>query len=380
MPYEKEDKSPKTNSFSKPPEWDNLREKIIGLGDYSIQKSYYPELQERLRELERFRAILDQSNDSIFLLESSSGFIRDLNRSAHEGLGYSREEILELSLEDILIPEEYARNLNWIQDMIKEDNKTVETVFKDKNSDEFPVEISTSVVSFGDEVYVVMVARDITDRKKAEKQLKASLDEKNVLLREIHHRVKNNMQVISSLLSLQSHYIDGKNPFDVFKESQNRVKSMAMIHEMLYQSRDLARVDFREYIQRLINFLFHSYAVNPRLIRIHVQLRDIELGIDNAIPLGLIINEIVTNSLKHAFQDEEGGNIFLELNQQGNKYILNVRDDGKGLPSDMDVKNTNSLGMRLINTLVNQLDGKLQVGDQEGTEFKIEFTDLEPTD
>jgi len=225
---------------------------------------------------------------------------------------------------------------------------------------------------------VVVMHEDITERKRAEDQIKASLEEKEVLLREIHHRVKNNLQIISSLLNLQSRYIKDKQVLHVFKESQNRIKSMALIHKKLYQSKDLARIDFAEYVRSLIADLFRSYKADYDLITLKINIDDVFLGIDTAIPCGLIINELVSNSLKYAFKGGQGEiRIDLHSEKEG-KFTLIVSDSGLGLPKDLDFRNTESLGLQLICTLVDQLQGTIGLDRTGGTKFKIAFT--EPKD
>lgn len=215
-------------------------------------------------------------------------------------------------------------------------------------------------------------------RLQTEDQIKASLREKEVLLREIHHRVKNNLQIISSLLNLQSRYIKDKQVLHVFKESQNRIKSMVLIHKKLYQSKDLARVDFAEYIRSLIADLFRSYKADYDLITLKTNIDDVFLGIDTAIPCGLIINELVSNSLKYAFEDGQGEiRIDLHSEKEG-KFTLIVSDSGVGFPKDLDFRNTESLGLQLACTLVDQLQGTIELDRTCGTKFKIAFT--EPKD
>ena len=225
---------------------------------------------------------------------------------------------------------------------------------------------------------VVVMHEDITERKRAEDQIKASLEEKEVLLREIHHRVKNNLQIISSLLNLQSRYIKDKQVLHVFKESQNRIKSMALIHKKLYQSKDLARIDFAEYVRSLIADLFRSYKADYDLITLKTNIDDVFLGIDTAIPCGLIINELVSNSLKYAFKGGQGEiRIDLHSEKEG-KFTLIVSDSGVGFPKDLDFRNTESLGLQLACTLVDQLQGTIGLDRTGGTKFKIAFT--EPKD
>ena len=225
---------------------------------------------------------------------------------------------------------------------------------------------------------VLELFHDITHRKRTEDQIKASLQEKEVLLKEIHHRVKNNLQVIYSLLRLQSAHIKDKHDLEIFKESQNRVMSMAFVHEKLYQSEDLAMIDFAEYTRKLATSLFHSYAAYPEIIALEINVEDVFLGIDNAIPCGLIINELVSNCLKHAFPRGKKGKIRVELRSDkdlhaGDKFILTVSDDGIGFPKDLDFRNADTLGLQLVTTLVKQLKGTIELDRDGGTEFKITF-------
>ncbi|MDI6643959.1 MAG: PAS domain S-box protein [Methanobacteriaceae archaeon] len=209
-----------------------------------------------------------------------------------------------------------------------------------------------------------------------EDKIKRSLRDKELLLREIHHRVKNNLQIVTSLLNLQSRKIDDNEAVDVFKESQNRVKSMAIIHEQLYQSADLAYIDFELYIKQLISYLSDSYNVNRYKIKTEIIADSISLNIDTAMPLALIINELVSNSLKYAFPDSEEGNIRVELKKEDGMYKLTVSDDGIGLPEDISVENTKTLGLQLIHSLTMQLDGEITVDLTNGTKFNIRFKEL----
>jgi two-component sensor histidine kinase len=221
------------------------------------------------------------------------------------------------------------------------------------------------------------IARDVTDRVYAEKQLKSSLEEKEMLLKEVHHRVKNNMQVISSLLNLQSDSIKDPQVFEIFKESRNRVKSMAVIHEKLYKSVDFKHIDFGEYIRNLAADLFKSYRSKPGDIQLKINVENVMLGIDTAIPCGLIINELVSNALKHAFPEGRKGEINIELFRNGDKFTLVVGDDGVGFPKDLDFRQTESLGLMLVRTLTQQLGGTIELSRNLGTEFKIIFSESE---
>ena len=220
------------------------------------------------------------------------------------------------------------------------------------------------------------VITDISERIKAEEQIKASLREKEVLLKEIHHRVKNNLQIISSLLNLQADYIKEEWALNMFKESRDRVRSMALIHEKLYQSKDLAWIDFGEYIGNLTSYLFQSYGVNGETIVLKNNAKGILLNIDTAIPCGLIVNELVSNSLKHAFSEGEESEIFIDFDLNADHgFALKVGDNGIGLPKGLDFRKTQSLGLQLVTTLVDQLEGTIALEDNDGTTFRITFTE-----
>jgi len=211
------------------------------------------------------------------------------------------------------------------------------------------------------------------ERTRAEEHLKASLKEKEVLLREIHHRVKNNLQVISSLLRLQSRTIKDDAICRVFKESQDRVKTMAIIHEKLYQSTDLAGVDFAGYIRDLTANLYRSYGVSQETISLRIQAQNVFLGINMAIPCGLIINELVSNCLKHAFPGGERGEIYIDLSSDHDQIILTVGDNGGAFPKGLDFRNTESLGLQLVLSLIEQLEGAIELHSDGKTEFRIAF-------
>ncbi|HEY9623619.1 MAG TPA: histidine kinase dimerization/phosphoacceptor domain -containing protein [Crinalium sp.] len=222
------------------------------------------------------------------------------------------------------------------------------------------------------------VQTELTERKRAEEQLKVSLKEKESLLKEIHHRVKNNLQIISSLLRLQSDYIKDDRVMALFKESQNRIRSMALIHEKLYQSADILKIDFSEYILDLTANLLRSYTASSQPVELRVNADDIWLSIDTAIPCGLIINELVSNSLKHAFlTDSQDNEISINIClMNDNQFKLTVSDNGVGFPSDIDFQNTESLGLQLVCTFTEQLEGGIELDSSAGTSFTITFKEV----
>ena len=221
--------------------------------------------------------------------------------------------------------------------------------------------------------HCVVVSHDMSQRKSSEDQLQSSLKEKEILLKEIHHRVKNNLQIISSLLSLQSSTIEDAPTRELVRESQNRVRSMALIHEKLYQAASLARIDFGEYLRSLTRDLFRSYSAGG--VSLKMQAEDVFLDVDSAIPCGLIVNELVSNALKYAFPQGRGGELLITFARIArDKFALSVTDNGTGLPSDLDVRNPKTLGLQLVAMLINQLHGTLDVVSDGGTTFMITFS------
>lgn len=254
-----------------------------------------------------------------------------------------------------------------------------------KNLRRIPVEINNHIFKLNGKKVALAISRDISKRKKTEEQLKESLNEKEMLLKEIYHRVKNNLMVISSLLNLQSRYIKDKKTLDIFRESQNRAKSMALIHEKLYNSSDLKRINFGEYIRTLTIDLFRTYVHDSSLIKLNMDVEDIMLDINTAVPLGLIVNELVSNFMKHAFPatydrgpaNGMNGEINVNFKSDGEDFILIVSDNGIGLPEKLDFKNTDTLGLRIVNSLTDQIHGNIQLKKDNGTEFKIKFREME---
>ncbi len=227
----------------------------------------------------------------------------------------------------------------------------------------------------------IHIAHDITKRKEIEEKLEKTLQEKDILMKEIYHRVKNNLMVISSLLSLQSRYIKDKDTKEIFRESQNRAKSMALIHEKLYKSEDLKHINFTEYLQNLSNDLYNTYTTDKNLVKLVLDVDNIIFDVEISIPLGLILNELLTNSLKHAFPDGRNGEIKVELHlEEDGRYYLSVEDNGIGLPKDLNLQKTGTLGMQIINSLTEQINGELVLDSNMGTKFTIFFNDQEEID
>jgi PAS domain S-box-containing protein len=343
-------------------------EKIIGFEDIS-QRQITKELLSSKRHSE---AILGNMSEGILEL-THEGTIIYANPATVSLTGIPEESLLASDFTE-LFHETHRERINELLGVSGD--------MPQRNTEDSPLILNSKQVSVnivplknGEHDSVAVILDDITERKLTEDKIKASLREKEVLLKEVHHRVKNNLQVISSLLNLQSRYVKDRQALEMFKESQSRVRSMALIHEKLYQSEDLARIDIAGYIRDLISSLFRSYGASAAAIKVKTDVHDILLDINAAIPCGLIINELVSNCLKHAFPDGRGGKLVTELRSDNDKHCsLIVSDNGIGFPEDIDFRNTESLGMQLVITLVEQLDGSIELDRSSGTAFRIRFS------
>jgi PAS domain S-box-containing protein len=220
---------------------------------------------------------------------------------------------------------------------------------------------------------IAVFSRDITEQKRSEENTLKSLKEKEVLLKEVHHRVKNNLQVISSILNLQTSYLKDKGTINLLKECQNRIKTMAFIHESLYQNKDFSQINFSEYIVTLVKNLFYSFEANQQKIKTNFDIDTIFLNLDMSIPCGLIMNELVSNALKYAFEGGREGAIFIKLKKERGRVRMVVADNGRGIPEHIDFRNTETLGLQLVTTLTEQINGTITMNRNKGTTFEIIF-------
>lgn len=338
------------------------------------------ELEGALHESEQqFRQIFQNAPIAISLVDYQTHRFIQVNPAHYHLLGYTISELASLTLEDISHPDDLRHNLDYLQqfELGKFNSFRMEKRFIKKNGDLVQTNITVSILpdQDGRPKFSLAMIEDITERRQAEDTIKASLLEKETLLQEIHHRVKNNLQIISSLLRLQSRQIRDCEAFELFKESQNRVQTMALIHEKLYQSSSLAQIDCQEYITTLVQDLFRSYQAHKQRITFIVKVNQSSLSIALATPFGLIVNELVSNSLKYAFTKTVGGQIFISLQEPKlEQFTLIIRDNGKGLPKSLDFRDTNTLGLQLVCRLTRQLNGTIELDRSQGTEFKIVFT------
>lgn len=369
----------------------------IDISDRKQAEVIKSQLIASLQESEKkFRSLYEATSDAVILLDKEG--VIDCNLAALKMFGLNnREEFYNHNLADFY-PESQQNGKKSTQlikrymvQAIVKGNSCFEWKNQRLDKSEFPTEVLLTAMKTGEytqkksdkkstkNIVFQAVIRDITERKRDEEQIKESLAEKEVLLKEIHHRVKNNLQVISSLLRLQSRYIQDEIILEMLKESQNRVRSMALVHEHLYQSKDLSKVNFTEYISSLASHLFQVYAVKARGVKLNINVIPVCLNIDTVVPCGLIINELVSNSLKYAFPEESLGEISIEFDYDDNdqsQFILKVADNGMTFPKDLDYKNSGSLGLRLVCSLVRQLKGNIELVNQVGTAFQITFSSV----
>lgn len=334
--------------------------------------------EKELSTSERKYKTLFESDPDYTILLNPEGILVDLNPAAIHVTGLKKEEMIGKRFTDlnILPAEELQRNIDNFAYFLKgKVLEPFESKIYDYNGEIRFIEVKQAFIKMDKNTYyILLICSDITQRKKDENKIKSSLKEKEVLLQEIHHRVKNNMQIISSLLNLQKQHVKDENALNVLLESQNRVKSMAMIHEKLYQSKTLTDIKFSEYIPRLVSDLLYSYNVRDQ-IELVMNVEDVKLNIETSVPCGLIISELVSNSIKYAFPDKSG-KLEISLKADDGWYELIISDDGEGFPEDVDFKNTDTLGLQLVNNLVNQLDGEITLDRSRGTSFKIRFKEL----
>lgn len=358
---------------------------IVDISDRKRAEEEKTRLLASIQESEeRFRATFNQAAVGIAHIGLDGKWLL-VNQRLCDIVGYTPEELKQLTFQDITHPDDLDIDLEYARQMLASEIQTysIEKRYIHKNGSYIWINLTVSLVrstdlldsnGLGEPKYFISALADISDRKRTEEQIKASLKEKEVLLKEIHHRVKNNLQIISSLLNLQSESIKDSRILDIFKEGQNRIDSMALIHEKLYQSENLDRVEFCEYIQELASNLYYSYEAGSQDIALTINVDNVQLGIDTAIPCGLIINELVSNSLKYAFPSGRSGEIIIDLHwEDDTELILSVSDNGIGFPQNVDFKNTESLGLQLVIALTNQLDGNIELNRDRGTEFKLTF-------
>jgi PAS domain S-box-containing protein len=370
---------------------------IIGFG------KVIRDITERVRSVEQFRLAIEAAPTGMLMMDESGAIVL-VNEQTEKLFGYPRSELLGQKLE-MLVPTRFRSRHPGFRLAFFEDPKVrAMGAGRDlyglrKDGSEIPIEIGLNPLTTSEGRFVLSSVVDITERKRADREretllgqlqtlnaeleervtartaeLTATLREREVLLQEIHHRVKNNLQVISSLINMQLRQLEDSGSRDALEECQTRVQAIALIHEKLYQSKDYSRVPFSEYARGLASNVFRALGVSKDLVTLELDFEELSLTVDKAIPCGLVLNELITNSLKHAFPDGRRGTVKVILRRDGPAHaVLSVSDDGVGIPAGVDPRNSTSLGMSLVFMLVEQLGGAVDIRRGRGTELQARF-------
>lgn len=313
------------------------------------------------------------------IVVNQQGAITRVNQLAETTFGYDARELIGQPVET-LIPERYRHNHpHFRRGFLAEATARPMGLGRDlsglrKDGSEFPVEIGINPVDTGEGIMVLSVILDLSERKQAEKRIQDALTQKDLLLREVHHRVKNNLQVIHSLLDLQVLKLDDHDVIGVLRDSQNRIRSMSLIHQTLYQSSNFARVDFQRFLDELVPSLIESYRSVVGQVSIDINAHEVKLPINEAIPCGLVINELVSNALKHGFAHAQQGSIRVTvLATEDNMVEISVSNDGHPIPPDLDFARSATLGFQLVRLLTRQLNGTLDIQRAGPTRIALRF-------
>lgn len=331
--------------------------------------------QEKLRKSEEMFRKLFLKAPGAFIMVDKENRVKKVNQSFEKLFGYSKEELIGRDIDRIIVSKEEYDSVPRMPGNDFQEGKFYDDVVRYTKDGEardillgaIPVYLDGEpIAGFG--IYI-----DVTEQKETERKLKKSLKEKQVLLEEIHHRVKNNLAIISGFLQLQAFEIDDKKTKAVLNDSQLRIQSIAIVHEMLYQSEEFVDISFETYVRRLTNEVKRTLPLDHQHIDIEINTADVTLNINQAIPCAILINELVTNSYKHAFKGKESGKIWVNMKDEGDQVFVEIKDDGVGLPEEFSVEEQSSIGMNIIQTLIDQLNGSLEVSNNEGGCFRIQF-------
>jgi PAS domain S-box-containing protein len=338
--------------------------------------------EERIRASERlFRSAFESVAVGASMVDLRGRFIR-VNKFLCDLLGYSEKEMLSKTFSDVTHPEDVQVGLDAVKDLVsgERDSTSIEKRYVRKDGELVNVIISPTIIrdSEGGPLHFVALFQDVTERKWAEEQLKESLREKDVLLNEIQHRVKNNLQVITSLIKLQGRFTGNEESIRHLEECRSRVKAMAIVQDLLFQSKELRNVGMRDYVGMLTRSLMKSHAITSN-INTDLDVEPVVLNAETVIPCGLIINELMSNSLEHAFPDGGGGEVRVSLKRMDDgRLMLSVSDNGIGMPEGMDFRKSETLGLQLVTSIVeDQLRGEIEFVINEGTKFRVYFRELE---
>jgi two-component system, sensor histidine kinase PdtaS len=326
----------------------------------------------------RFRQVVEAAPNAMVMIDMD-GRVEMVNAQAEQVFGYTRNEILGQPVE-ILVPERFLDHHERFGDPFSAGSGSRLVggrrglYARRKDGSEFPVEIGLSPIETDEGPKILSAIVDISHLKQEQERIQAALREKEILLGEIHHRVKNNLQIVYSLLDLQSSRITDQAALDMLRDSRSRIQSMALIHQTLHGSNDFSKVDFARFVETLLPSLIGSYGIDVNRITIGVDVEPVRLPIDAAVPCGLVVNELITNAVKHAFRDRDRGEIRIALARRATDEIeLSVSDNGIGLPDNFDPERTETLGLRLVSLLAGQLDGIFAIHRSGPSRFSMRF-------
>jgi len=348
--------------------------KVIGIYTVWVDLSKLKKTEKNLKKSEeRYKSIFEGSRDAILIADENSRFV-EVNQAACELTGYSREELLNMRIPDLHDEVDLHAYKKYFHQIMKGKSILSEAKILRKDGTKFDAEFSNKRMLIDGIPYIHTVARDISESKKDKEKIKASLKEKSIMLQEIHHRVKNNMQIIISLMRIQARRAKHKETREHLRTLQDRVFSMAHVHEYFYRHPELDKINIAPYIKGMVDHLCFMHNKSEKEIKVNLDLEEIYLDLNKAVPFGMLLNEIVTNILKHAFPGKKKGELSIRLYRDGNKKIrLYVADNGNGIPEDVDLNNPETMGLQLINDLTHQLDGEIKIKSDKGTKINLIF-------
>lgn len=355
--------------------------KVIGVASLVEDITERKKAEEELsRQKEYLRTVIDTDPNFVFAKDWEGRFTL-VNKSVANTYGTTADGLIGKTDADFnMNPEEVEHFLKDDRDVISSGKSKFVPEEKVTNSNtgesRWYQTIKVPLKAADGSVQVLGVSADITARKLAEEITRKSLQEKELLLKKIHHRVKNNLQIIVSLLKLQSRYVKDAKDLSIFNSSRSRVETMSLIHEKLYKSKDISDIDLGGYLKDLVTHILKAYYVNPDEIQFKLKSEDIKLSIDTAIPCGLIINELINNTLKYAFPQGHKGKIEINIMKQDEDILLEIADNGIGIPASFDINSSDSLGLQLVDTLIRQISGTVRTDTSNGTKFTIKFREI----
>jgi PAS domain S-box-containing protein len=326
----------------------------------------------------QFHRLLETSPNAMLMIDDT-GRMEMVNQQVEQTFGYTRNELLGQKFE-FLVPERFRDDREGLKDLIStglqsRPNGSRRTVnAQKKDGREFQVEIGVNPIESEDGPLFLSAIVDLSHLREREEHIQTALREQDILIGEIHHRVKNNFQIVYSLLDFESDRISDPNAQEALRETRNRIRSMAILHQTLCDSRDYAGVDFALFVANLLPALIGSYNVDVDRISLRVDVEHVRLAVGAAVPCGLMVNELITNALRHAFTNRDRGEIRISLHRQQNgENLLTVSDDGIGLPDEAGSRNANCLGLKLVDLLAAQIDGTVSIHRANPTQYSVRF-------